>query len=195
MIMRACSLTVTRMARDGPAMAIDWDQVRSWVGTVGGLAGFTTLGFNRLDRWRDRRALELQRLTVTTANVRDGVVAIKISYRADDAAERLQVEVRALRPKTLMIVPQPRDEYLTQYQSVSQHPVEVNKARPAEVSELRFNHYAPPPFIGETTLFLANIIGGSTSANAASGSVMIRVTTISSRRQLTAQKRHISPTA
>ncbi len=176
-------------------MAIDWDQVRSWVGTIGGLAGFTTLGFNRLDRWRDRRTQELERLTVTTANVRDGVVAIKVCYRANDAAERLQVTVRAISPKTLLVVPRPEGDYDPSTATVINRPIDVGAGSRLTTEELRFNHYAPPPVIGETTVFLANIIGGSTSANAASGSVMIRVTTISSRRRLTAQKRHISPTA
>jgi len=176
-------------------MAIDWDQVRSWVATVGGLAGFTTLAFNRLDRWRDRRALDRQRLTVTTSTVRDGVIAVRISYRANDAGERMQAEVQALRPSTLRIVPRPRSEYNPSEDGMMHHPVDVAGATKTTARELYFNHHAPPPVIGETTVFLAKIIGGSTSANAASGSVMIRVTTISSRKRLTAQKRHISPTA
>lgn len=78
---------------------MDWAEVRSWIGTVGGLSGFATLIWTRIDRSRDARRAELARLKVDGKRVGASSATLTFKYDPVERHEGFLAHLIVLAPK------------------------------------------------------------------------------------------------
>lgn len=178
------------MAEPSGWMSAPWVEA---LGLIGGVSGIVSAGWTVwLFRREERRKL-LGRLSITTHATVDGFLKLEIGFAWEDRAEPLGLEISVKSPKGGVAI-----------YNAATHKVSDGQGGYRIAGEARMQsdkklmvplHFSPSSPKGTTTVFLAKLGAGSSDEKIASGTVMIRVVTMSSRKRLISTTKHVSAAA
>src|SRR3954462_11890400 len=81
----------------------DWDQVRAWVGTAGGIAGLASLVLTRLDRHKAEREAQLKRLRLEVTRLQASI-EVQLAFTSDEVHQAFEAEVERLAPEDTLLI-------------------------------------------------------------------------------------------
>lgn len=167
-----------------------------WVealGLIGGVSGLASAGWTVwLFRREERRKL-LDRLSITTHATRDGFLKLEIAFSWEDHAEPLGLEITVKDPRGAVAIYNAVTHKVSDGQG-GWKPAGVERMQSAEKITVPL-HFGPSSLKGTTTVFLAKIGDGVSDEKIDSGTVIIRVVTMSSRKRLISTTKHVSAAA
>ena len=75
---------------------MDWTAAAAWVGAIGGLSGFASLGATALWRWQDQQKAKVERITLSSITGGSGGIGFYLRYVSDPTSEGLVALVQLL---------------------------------------------------------------------------------------------------